>query len=116
VRAARNIAIILLLAAAVYALPGGGTAALLVYALLSVAFAGALGFFCVRFYLEHRVDIYGLPDRERGLLYGALAVIVLTTCAAPRLFATAPGVAVGAAIYGGSIFSLVHVYRTWREY
>ncbi len=68
---ARNIAIIALIAAAVEFLPGGGRAA--------EAFAAPCGwcsppgspFFGYRLYRERRVDLYGLGDRHRALLYSA---------------------------------------------
>src|SRR3712207_8673938 len=69
----RNIGIVLLLAVAVYAVPGGGTAAGIIGALISIAFAVGIWLFLMRMYREHRATIFGLGDRHRGFLYGGLA-------------------------------------------
>ena len=81
----RNVAIILVLAAAIAFLPGGGTTAALVGAILSTLILVSLVFFAYRFYREHRVEFDGLGDRWRGLLYGAIGVVVLALAALPRL-------------------------------
>ena len=74
---ARNVAIVLVLAAAVAFIPGGGTTAGLIGAILSTLIIVSLVFFAYRFYREHRVELDGLGDRWRGLLYGAIAAVVL---------------------------------------
>jgi hypothetical protein len=71
---ARNIAIILAIAAAVYFIPGGGRAAGTFEAALWVAFGLGIGYFALRMYREHHMTLYGLGDRHRGLLYGAVAL------------------------------------------
>jgi hypothetical protein len=112
----RNIAIVLLIAAAVEFLPGGGRAANTLSALLSVIFAAGLGYMGVRFYREHRVDIYGLGDRQRGLLYGALAVGVFAAAARPRMWQSAFGEFVWFVLAGLVVYTLVAVYRFARTY
>ena len=112
----RNVAIIALIAAAVAELPGGGRAADLVAAILSIAFAGGIALFLGRQYLERRVDIYSLEERGRGLFYGAIAVAVVTFAAASQLFATVPGSLAFAALCGGCAYALYHTYRVWRQY
>ena len=71
-KTARNVAILLLLAAAIAYLPGGGRAAATFQTILGVIFMLGLGFAGLRLYLSRRLDIYGLGDRRRALLYGAL--------------------------------------------
>jgi hypothetical protein len=112
----RNIAIILALAAAVYFIPGGGDAAALVGALLSTAILVAFVMFAVRFYRERRMDLFGLPDRWRAVLYGALGVIVLAMAARPRLVETGGGLLLWLAAVAGSVFALYRVWRVYREY
>ena len=63
---ARNVAIILLIALAVVALPGGGDTAGLVGAIFSLLIVSLLAYFAGRFYRDHQVDIYRLGDRDRG--------------------------------------------------
>src|SRR3954454_5077427 len=87
----RNVAIIMVLAAGVYFVPGGGDAAALIGGILSTAILASFVMLAVRFYRERRMEIIGLGDRWRGILYGALAVIVLAMAARPRLIETGGG-------------------------
>jgi hypothetical protein len=112
----RNIAIILLLAAAVAFIPGGDTSARVISSLLSVIFLGGLVWFAVRLYREHRATLFGLGDKWRALLYGAAAVIVLTLTATSRLFDTDVGILIWFALMGASIYALFAVWRFSRRY
>src|SRR5919204_5352172 len=109
--AARNILIVLVLAAVVEFAPGGGdTAALvnaIVFTLLNVVFV----YFGVRFYRERRVDIYSLGDRGRALLYGGLAGIVLALAGTNSWLDTGGGTVLWLVVLGGSIAALVTVFR-----
>ncbi len=75
-KTARNVAIVVAIAAGVYFLPGGGRAASTFEAVLWVAFGIGIAYFGVRMYRENRVALHGLGDRHRALLYGALAGVV----------------------------------------
>jgi hypothetical protein len=114
--AARNIAIILALAAAVAFVPGGGNGAALVSAILFTLLNVVFVFFGVRFYRERRMDIYSLGDRGRALLYGGVAGIVLALAAAGRWLNSGAGAIVWIVLIGGSIAALVTVFREYREY
>ncbi len=116
VKTARNVAIVLLIAAAVQFLPGGGRAANTFGAALSVMFALGLGYMGVRLYREHRMDIYGLGDRNRALLYGALGVGLVTAAAKPRMWQTGFGEFVWFVLIGMVIYTLIAVYRFARAY
>ena len=115
-RNARNVAILALVALGIVVLPGGGTAAAIVYSVLSAIFAAALAYFLARLYREHRAEIYSLGELERTMLYGALVVIVLTVAASSRLFSTGGGEALFFALLALSGGALALVYRSWREY
>jgi hypothetical protein len=73
---ARNIAIIVAIAAAVYLLPGGGRVASTFEAALWAAFGVGVAYFGLRMYRERRITLYGLGDRHRALLYGGVALAV----------------------------------------
>ena len=77
----RNIAIVLLLAVAVWQLPGGGTATNTISNVLGLIFAGGLVFLGYRMYMEHRTTLFILEDKVRALLYGSL---VMARCGADR--------------------------------
>jgi hypothetical protein len=111
--AARNVAIILGIAAAVYFLPGGGNAAAIVYAVLGTLILVSLALLAVRFYREHQTDVYGLGDRWRVVLYVALAAAVLAMAARARLVHTGVGTLVWIAVIGAASYA---VYLCWRRY
>jgi hypothetical protein len=113
---ARNAAIILGIAAAVMILPGGGRAAALFGALLSIVFAGGLALFAGRMYLERRIELYSLEDNDRAILYGSVAVLVVALTAASRLSQTGPGTLGLLALFGVSAYGLFRVYTAWRHY
>ncbi len=68
-KTARNVAIVLVIALAVYLLPGGGRVADTFQALLYIGFGVGFGYLGLQLYREHRVAVYGLGDRHRALLY-----------------------------------------------
>jgi hypothetical protein len=115
-RVARNVAIVALIAAAVEFLPGGGRVVEAFAAALWVVFAAGVAFFAYRLYRERSVDLHGLGDRYRGLLYGAIAVGYVTVAAQPRMWRTAFGEFVWFVLIGLTVYSLVSIYRYSRTY
>jgi uncharacterized membrane-anchored protein len=115
-RTARNISILALIALGIIVLPGGGTAADLVYAIVSVIFAATLAFFAGRIYRERRIDIYALGDRHRALLYGAVVLILFALAASSELFGSVAGDGLFVLMLALSGAALLVVYRAWREY
>jgi len=113
---ARNVAIVLVLAAAVAFLPGGGTTAGLVGAILSTLIMVSLVFFAYRFYREHRMELDGLGDRWRGLLYSAIGAVVLALAALPRLSGSSGATFVVIAVLGAAAYAFYAVWRHYREY
>jgi hypothetical protein len=116
VSTARNVAIVLVLAAAVAFIPGGGTTAGLVGGILSTLIFVSLVFFAYRFYREHRLELDGLGDRWRGLLYGAIAAVVLALAALPRLQDTSGGTLVVVVVLGAAAYAFYAVWHHSREY
>ncbi len=114
--AARNALIVLAIAAAVAFLPGGWPAAAFFGTLLSLIMFGGLAWFVARLYADHRLDLFGIGDRNRTLLYGAVAVVVLTLTASNRLFATGIGTMLWFVLIGGAVFAIFTVWRAWRAY
>jgi hypothetical protein len=112
---ARNVLIVLALAAAVWALPGGGRTASFVGSLLGLLIAASLVWLVHRMYVQYRTDIYSLGDRHRALLYGAIGVAVLTIAATHRLWQTGVGTLAWIVLIGGASFALVTVFRRWRS-
>jgi hypothetical protein len=110
---ARNIGIIVALAAIVAFAPGGGEGASLISQLLSAVFTVVIALILGRLYLQFRTDIYGLGDRWRLVLYGSVAVIIVTLAASNRLFDSGAGALAWFALMGGAAYAL---YLVWRQY
>jgi hypothetical protein len=115
-KTARNVGILLLLAAAVAFLPGGGRAANTFATALGVAFAIGLAYAGYWFYRQHRVDIYSLGDNRRALLYGAIGVGVVTLAAKDRMWVTGFGELVWFVLLALVVYTLFAVYRYSRSY
>src|SRR5271155_4067784 len=110
------VAILLVIAAAVYFVPGGGRAASTFEAALWVAFGLGLGYLGLRLYREHHVALYSLGDTHRALLYGALALAVFAYVARVRMWQTGVGELAWFVLAGLVVYSLLVVYRHWRAY
>ena len=115
-RTALNVVIVLLIAAAVYALPGGGRAASIFESLLLIGFGVGFGYLGLRLYREHRVALYGLGDRYRALLYGALALGMVLVVGQKRMWQSGIGELAWFVLAGLVVYALVAVYRYARSY
>ncbi len=113
---ARNVGIVLLLALAVYALPGGGTGADIIQALIGIAFAVGIWFFLMRMYRERRTTIYGLGDSYRLVFYASLAGILFLGAAANRWFDDPALTIAWMVLLGSCIYGLVATFRHYRAY
>ncbi len=112
--APRNILIVLLIALAVYAIPGGGTAAAVVGQLISIAFYVSIWFALVYVYRNFRMTIFTLGDQHRGMLYAGLASILFLGAAADRFFDDAILTLLWFAILAAAAYCLVATFRHWR--
>jgi len=116
-RLIRNFAILLLLAVAVWQLPGGSAATGTINNLLGLIFAGGLVFLGYRMYMEHRSSLFMLEDRVRGLLYGSLVLIALALVGTRRMWDEGGvGVLVWLLLIGAGVYGCVVVFRASREY
>jgi drug/metabolite transporter (DMT)-like permease len=114
VQNARNIAIVVGLALAVWLVPGGGESASFIAQVLYAVFTVAIVAIGARLYRQFRPELFSLGDRWRGTLYGAVAVILVTLAASRRLFDQGgAGALVWFALMGGASYAL---YATWRAY
>lgn len=115
-RTLRNAAIIALLAAAVWFLPGGGQAADAFAAALWIVLAAGFAYFAWRLYRERRLSIYGLGQRRRALLYGGLALGFFVAAAQRRMWETGLGELFWFVLAGLAVYALLAVYRFSRSY
>jgi hypothetical protein len=114
--ALRNIGIILVLAVAVYALPGGGVGAAIVSALLGIAFSVVIWLFLMRMYREHRMTIFALGDQYRLILYASLGTVLFAGASARKWWDSGPLTALWLVLVGAAVYGLVATFRHWRSY
>lgn len=79
-----GIAVIAVAALGIVALPDGESAARFVSGLVQAAFYTVLAIAAIRFYRERRDWLVDLPDRNRGILYGAISIALLSLVATPK--------------------------------
>ncbi len=117
-KTARNIAIVLVIAAAVFLLPGGGKAASTFESVLLIGFGVGFAYLGLRMYREYRVQLHGLGDRYRAILYGSFALVAFLIVGYTRMInhsRTIFGV-LWFALLLAVLYGLMTVYRRWRSY
>lgn len=115
-RTVRNVAIIAVLALGIAVIPGGGTAAETVLAVLVMGFLAAMGFFAYRLYMENQLTLSTLRDFQRALLYGAFGVIALMIAGADELLETGVGTLIWIALVGLSVLAIIRIWTEARSY
>jgi hypothetical protein len=113
----RNIAIVIVLAVIVWQVPGGNTASVTINNVLGVIFIGGLLFLGFRMYMEHRDAIFGLEERQRGILYASIALAAITLVATSRMWDNGGlGAVLWLAFISLAVWGLYSVWRSYREY
>jgi hypothetical protein len=112
----RNVVIIALVALAIVAIPGGGRAADLLLAAMSLAFMAAIAWFARRLYAENQFTLLSLSTTHRALLYGAVAVAFMTLVATSRLWGSGLGVLTWIALLVAAALTVSYVWTESRRY
>jgi hypothetical protein len=115
-RTARNVAIVLAIAAVVHFVPGGGRGARTFEQLLYVLFGLAIGFIVLRAYRERRVSLAALGDRSRGLLYLVCGLVLALYEARWYLDEGGLRELVWFVLAGVGLWAALEVYRQARSY
>jgi hypothetical protein len=115
VKHARNIAIVLALAAALAYLPRAGTAADTIVWILTLVMYATLAWFVHTLYRSYRGEIYGLGDRMRALLYVSIGVATVAVVGTSEMWDTGAGTALWFALVGAASFGAFTVFSHWRE-
>ena len=113
---ARNIIIILVIAALVALIPGGGTGASVALQALYLLFLASLGWFASVMYRQHRTTLYSLGDRRRAILYTAVAVGVVVLTGTSKLWQSSGGSVAWLVLLGAAIYAVIAVVWTARRY
>jgi hypothetical protein len=112
----RNVLIILIVAALIVAIPGGGTGADTVVQGVALIFLGALGWVASRLYREHKMTLYGLGDSRRAVLYIAVGTAVVVLSASGKMLHSGPGTVAWVVLIGACIYAVFAVIWAARQY
>ncbi len=113
---ARNLVIILVIAALVALIPGGGTGASVALQAVYLLFLACLGWFASVMYRQHRTTLYSLGDRRRAILYTAVAVAVVVLTGTSKLWQSSGGSVAWLVLLGAAIYAVIAVVWTARRY
>ncbi len=111
-QAARNIAIIAVLALGVAFLPRGGDVTSAVFTLITMAFLSVITLAVYRASQSNQMTLLGLPDSRRFVLYAALGLIVLLIAGASQMFETGLGTLAWILLLGSAG---VGIWLVWSE-
>jgi hypothetical protein len=113
---ARNILIVLAIAALVAVIPGGGTGASTALQAVYLVFLATLGWFAAIMYRQHRASLYGLGERRRVILYVALAVGAVVLTGTSRMWGSSAGSVAWLVLLGAAVYAVIAVFWTARKY
>ena len=112
----RNVAIILVLAAAIDLLPGGGNAADTLLAALTMVFFAAIAWFVYRAYREQQMTLATLTDPQRAGLFGAVGGIALLIVAYDEFSDWSGGFLLWIALMAGCLAAIFLIWRSATTY
>jgi hypothetical protein len=112
----RNVAIILLLAAAIDLLPGGGEAASAVLTALTMAFLAAIGWMLFRIYRDQEMALATLSDAKRAGLFGAVGAIALLIVGYDEFAGWTGGILLWIALMAGAAGAIFLIWRDATTY
>jgi O-antigen/teichoic acid export membrane protein len=113
---ARNIAIILALAAGVDFLPGGGAAAATVLSALMMIFLAAIAWLIYRVYREQQLTLATLTDARKAGLFGAVGAMALLVVAYDDFRSWTGGFVLWLALMAGCLGIIFLIWRAATTY
>ena len=109
--------IVLLVAAALTALPGGRETVNALLTVLSIAFFVLIALLGARMFRQNRTTIESLEPRSRFVLYSSIGLALLTFTATNRLFDQGGfGVLIWLGLLGLATYGLYWVWTQYRRY
>lgn len=109
--------LIALVALVLTGLPGGDNAINLILTALTIVFFTAIALVGYRLFRRFRMDLEGLPDANRAVLYGSVGLAFLTFCATDRMFDVGGGgVVIWLALLGACSYGVYWVWTQYRAY
>ena len=111
-RTARNVAIIMALAALVAFAPHGGNVAEAILTAITMGFLAALAWMLFVLSRQNQLTLATLTDARRGILYAAFGVIALLIAGSDELFSSGGGTLVWIILVGASVAA---IWRIWID-
>jgi hypothetical protein len=105
-RALRNAAIVMLLAALVAFAPSGGNAADAILTAITMAFLAAIAWTIFVLSRQNQLTLATLSDGGRALLYGGLGLIALLIAGKDEMFASGGGTLAWILLLGAAIAAI----------
>src|ERR1700754_4682582 len=112
VRNLRNLAIIMVLAAAVAFLPKGGNVVAAVFTLLTICFLAGISWMLYVLSRENQLTLATLDDKRRAIFYGAFGMIALLIAGSDKLFSSGGGTLLWIVLLAGSVLA---IWKIWTE-
>lgn len=110
----RTVAIVLLLAVAVYLLPQAGVSGDVLLQVLSLLIGVVIVLVILRLYREQGDRLEILGDRHRGLLYGGVGLLVVAMAGRPDLVGGGLGLVLWLLAMGAVVAMFWAVYQRWQ--
>lgn len=111
-KAARNVAIVMLLALVVAFLPGGGNAAETIITALTMALLAGVAWMVYVLSRDNHLTLATLTDGRRAILYAAVATILLLIAGTDKLFDSGGGTLLWILLFAASVTA---IWRIWIE-
>jgi hypothetical protein len=111
-RAARNLAIVMLLALGVAFLPGGSNAAETVITALIMALLAGIAWMVYTLSRENQLTLAGLSDGRRAILYGAVGMVLLLIAGSDRMQASGGGTLLWILLLAASVAA---IWKVWMD-
>jgi hypothetical protein len=112
VKAARNVAIIMLLALGVAFVPGGGNVVATIETAIIMGFLAGISWMLYTLSRQNQLTLATLSDGRRAILYGAFGMLALLIAWQDKLWSTGPGTLLWVLLLAASI---VAIWRIWTE-
>ena len=111
-KAARNVAIIMLLALGVAFLPGGGNAVEVVFTAIVMGFLAGITWMLYSLSRQNQLTLATLSDGRRAIFYGAFGMLALLVAGQDKLWATGLGTLLWLVLLAAAV---VAIWRVWTE-
>lgn len=111
-RNARNVLIIMALAAGVAFLPSGGNVAEAVFTALTMGFLAGISWMLYVLSRENQLTLATLTDARRAIFYGAFGMIALLIAGSDKLFSSGGGTLLWILLLAASVAA---IWRIWVE-